>query len=145
MVPEAAIVNLYSPGDTLSLHRDVSESCDQGLVSISLGCDAVFVIGLDDRGDEGTTAGSEPVQDENEDSRCLVLRLRSGDAVYMSAGARYAWHGVPQIIPKTCPDWLEDWPANSKEAGCEPTEFDHWRGWMANKRVNLNVRQMYGN
>ncbi|KAF2196483.1 hypothetical protein GQ43DRAFT_405049, partial [Delitschia confertaspora ATCC 74209] len=42
---EAAIVNLYSPGDTLSLHRDVAESCGRGLVSVSLGCEAVFVIG----------------------------------------------------------------------------------------------------
>ncbi|KAL3421610.1 amidase [Phlyctema vagabunda] len=39
MRAEAAIVNLYSPGDTLSLHRDVSEEVDRGLVSISLGCD----------------------------------------------------------------------------------------------------------
>ncbi|KAI9672939.1 MAG: Acetamidase [Caeruleum heppii] len=31
--PEAAIVNLYSPGDTLSLHRDVSEQSEQDLVS----------------------------------------------------------------------------------------------------------------
>lgn len=44
MNAEAAIVNLYSPGETLSLHRDVSEECAQPLVSISLGCEAVFIV-----------------------------------------------------------------------------------------------------
>ncbi|KAK4691607.1 hypothetical protein P7C71_g5423, partial [Lecanoromycetidae sp. Uapishka_2] len=32
MKPEAAIVNVYTPGDTLSLHRDVSEECENGLM-----------------------------------------------------------------------------------------------------------------
>ncbi|KAL1621961.1 hypothetical protein SLS56_008972 [Neofusicoccum ribis] len=31
MTPQAAIVNFYTPGDTLSMHRDVSEECDRGL------------------------------------------------------------------------------------------------------------------
>ena len=117
--PQAAIVNVYSPGDTLSLHRDVSEEVNRGLVSISLGCDALFVIGLRD--------------DDSGNIRDMVLRLRSGDALYMSEASRFAWHGVPKIIPGTCPDYLADWPAN---------EYSHWRGWMENKRINLNVRQM---
>lgn len=116
MKSEAAIVNLYSPGDTLSLHRDVSEECAAPLVSISLGCDAVFVCGLDG---------------ENE---LAVMRLRSGDAVLMSDESRYAWHGVPKIVEGTCPVWMEDWPGE---------EFEEWTGWMKGKRVNLNVRQMF--
>jgi len=119
MVPEAAIVNLYSPGDTLSLHRDVSEEVDRGLVSVSLGCDAIFIIGLQDQ-----TSGA--IQHE-------VLRLRSGDAVYMSGEARFAWHGVAKIVPETCPDYLSDWPGK---------DFPEWKNWMRNKRINLNVRQM---
>jgi alkylated DNA repair protein alkB family protein 1 len=119
MEPEAAIVNFYSPGDTLSLHRDVSEEVDRGLVSVSLGCDAIFIIGLQEK-----TTGK--IQHE-------VLRLRSGDAVYMSAEARFAWHGVPKIVQDTCPEYLADWPGN---------EFPEWKNWMSNKRVNLNVRQM---
>lgn len=39
---QAAIVNFYSPGDTMMMHRDVSEESDKGLVSISLGCDSLF-------------------------------------------------------------------------------------------------------
>ncbi|PGH14289.1 alkylated DNA repair protein AlkB [Helicocarpus griseus UAMH5409] len=114
---EAAIVNLYSPGDTLSVHRDVSEECDTGLISISFGCDGLFMVGHEDG------AG------------CEVIRLRSGDAVYMTGRSRFAWHAVPKIIPSTCPGWLADWPGDSRK-------FEQWRGWMSNKRINLNVRQM---
>ena len=132
--PEAAIVNLYTPGDTLSVHRDVSEESDRGLVSISLGCDAIFIVGIDNQGDSP--------------SKHLVVRLRSGDAVYMTGSARFAWHGIPQIIADTCPQWLSDWPA-----GCCIEHLEHdttnaidkyeaWRGWMSTKRVNLNIRQM---
>lgn len=117
MKPQAAIVNLYSPGDTLSLHRDVSEKSEKGLVSISLGCDCLFVIGNQDASDG------------------LVIRLRSGDGVFMAEDTRFAWHGVPRILPDTCPSALESWPAESDQ-------FEDWRGWMNNKRINLNVRQM---
>ncbi|KAH0174088.1 oxidoreductase, partial [Aureobasidium melanogenum] len=70
MKAQAAIVNLYTPSDTLSLHRDVSEECDRPLVSISLGCDAIFMAGL-------------------EGSKGVAMRLRSGDALVMSGPARY--------------------------------------------------------
>ncbi|PVH78414.1 hypothetical protein DL98DRAFT_247760 [Cadophora sp. DSE1049] len=119
MKPQAAIVNVYSPGDTLSMHRDVSEKVDKGLVSISIGCDAIFIIGL---------AGNDtpPV--------CEALRLRSGDAVYMTGESRLAWHGVASIMSGTCPDYLEDWPGQ---------DYHEWRGWMKDKRINLNIRQMF--
>lgn len=118
MDPQAAIVNFYSPGDTLSLHRDVSEEVDRGLVSVSLGCDAIFIIGL---------------HDEAAGTRSLVLRLRSGDVVYMGGESRYAWHAVPCIVEKTCPEHLQSWPGD---------EFPAWQNWMKNKRINLNIRQM---
>ncbi|KAL9016519.1 MAG: hypothetical protein Q9185_006140 [Variospora sp. 1 TL-2023] len=131
--PEAAIVNLYSPGDTLSIHRDVSESCDVGLVSISLGCDGLFLIGL-----ENSATG---------ETKYSVVRLRSGDAVYMSGPSRFAWHSVPQILANTCPPWLSDWPASSSSeeqnhGSPKSDQYEAWRGWMANKRINVNVRQM---
>ena len=116
---QAAIVNFYSPGDTLSVHRDVSEDCDRDLVSISFGCDGIFLVG-------------------NEDGSVIVpVRLRSGDAILMSGPSRYAWHGVPKILPETCPSWLRDWPGIPQEG-----PYHQWRGWMTNKRVNLNVRQI---
>ncbi|CAE7213111.1 alkylated dna repair protein [Pyrenophora teres f. teres] len=125
---EAAIVNLYSPRDTLSLHRDVAETSATGLVSVSLGCDAVFVVGA------GTSAAGG-------EEKILTLRLRSGSALYMSGASRFAWHGVPQIVVGTCPEYLKDWPGTADGAG--KGEYEEWKGWMANKRVNLNVRQMW--
>lgn len=122
--PQAAIVNLYSPGDTLSLHRDVSETSDRGLISLSIGCDALFVIG------------------SNEDpSNYAALRIHSGDVVYMAGPARFAWHGVPMIVPNTCPDTLKLWPAQIGDETVEG-QYKDWANWMQTKRVNLNVRQM---
>ena len=132
---QAAIVNLYSPGDTLSVHRDVSEDCDQGLVSMSLGCDGVFIIGMSVTEDDGQSTVKH-----------VVLRLRSGDAVYMSGPSRFAWHGVPQIIGGTCPEWLRPWPAKIVTRGNTTMDdsegYSLWRNWMETKRINLNVRQM---
>ncbi|KAH9876428.1 hypothetical protein J1614_003559 [Plenodomus biglobosus] len=141
---EAAIVNLYSPSDTLSLHRDVAEQCGRGLVGLSLGCDGVFVIGLDSTCSCQLKAHqccqTDAMQDkEHGKESILVLRLRSGSAVYMSGPSRFAWHGVPQIVAGTCPDYLADWPACNHGEGM----YEDWRGWMKGKRVNLNVRQMW--
>jgi len=131
---EAAIVNLYSPGDTLSVHRDVAEECGKGLISVSLGCDAIFVIGTSSPSpDNGSEEGEDQITE-----KIVTLRLRSGSAVYMSGESRFAWHGVPQIIKGTCPEYLKDWPAGGPEG-----DYEEWRGWMSGKRVNLNVRQMW--
>jgi DNA alkylation damage repair protein AlkB len=117
---QAAIVNLYTPGDTLSVHRDVSEECERDLVSISIGCDALFLV--------GTMDGSDST----------VVRLRSGDAVLMSGASRFSWHGVPKVIAETCPNGLADWPCSD----VTDSSLECWRGWLRSKRINLNVRQM---
>ncbi|KAI9726802.1 MAG: hypothetical protein M1828_000658 [Chrysothrix sp. TS-e1954] len=130
---QAAIINLYSPGDTLSLHRDVSEQCDRGLISISIGCDGLFMLAL-----AGNTTSDKALKH-------TVIRLRSGDAVYMTGPSRYAWHGVPMVIPNTCPRELEHWPAKDPRGSpdcADDRRFSQWRDWMASKRININVRQM---
>jgi alkylated DNA repair protein alkB family protein 1 len=137
---EAAIVNLYSPGDTLSVHRDVAESSDTGLVSISLGCDAIFVIGTTSESLETTQETNGATSTTPTGERVLAVRLRSGSAIYMSGASRFAWHGVPQVVPNTCPPHLESWPAGQN---VDDNEFEEWRGWMTRKRVNVNVRQMW--
>ncbi|KAI9712812.1 MAG: hypothetical protein M1820_001434 [Bogoriella megaspora] len=124
---EAAIVNFYNPGDTLSLHRDVSEESGKGLASLSIGCDGIFLIGK-----ENSSGGTDSV----------AVRLRSGDAVFMDGESRFAWHGVPQVIAGTCPEWLEGWPAEQSDVA-DVGKFSEWSGWMQNKRVNINVRQMW--
>lgn len=123
---QAAIVNFYSPGDTMMMHRDVSEETDKGLISLSFGCEGLFMI---------APSGTSKPTGYDGDKKYLLLRLRSGDAVYMTEESRYAWHGVPKVLKGTCPSYLEDWPAKDGR-------FEEWRGWMRNKRVNLNVRQM---
>jgi DNA alkylation damage repair protein AlkB len=130
-IAQAAIVNFYTPGDTMMMHRDVSEQTDKGLVSLSIGCDALFMIAPNEYGK------TEAENKENGAAKkpYLLLRLRSGDAIYMSEESRYAWHGVPKVLKGTCPEALADWPA-------EDGNFEEWRGWMRNKRINLNVRQM---
>ncbi|KAI2617747.1 alkylated DNA repair protein AlkB [Hypoxylon sp. NC1633] len=127
---QAAIVNFYTPGDTMMMHRDVSEETDKGLVSLSFGCDALFMIAPNGYGKQADSNG-----DGESRKPYLLLRLRSGDAIYMTQESRYAWHGVPKVLKGTCPDFLADWPA-------EDGKFEEWRGWMRNKRINLNVRQM---
>ena len=128
MRPEAAIVNFYSPGDTLSIHRDVSEKSDAGLVSISLGCDGIFIAGLENPSTKEVTR--------------IVIRLRSGDAVYMSGPSRLAWHSIPQVLANTCPQGLSHWPADADPQETRSARLRAWRDWMANKRINLNIRQM---
>lgn len=61
----------------------------------------------------------------------------------MSGESRFAWHGVPQIVKGTCPEYLEEWPAERDGDVGVRGEFAEWRGWMGGKRVNLNVRQMW--
>jgi alkylated DNA repair protein alkB family protein 1 len=117
IVPQAAILNLYTPGDTLAPHRDISEKSRKGLVSISIGCAGIFVIGID--GGDG------------KEGEVLAVRLNSGDVVVMGGESRWAWHSVPKILQGTCPEELEAWPNNQ------------WDGWMKGKRVNLNIRQMW--
>lgn len=119
MKAEAAIVNFYSPGDTLSLHRDVSEMCSQPLVSLSIGCDCTFVAGLEGKDGVCNTA---------------VMTLRSGDAVLMSERGRFAWHGVPKVFADSCPAWMQSFPGDA---------YPGWEGWMSRKRVNINVRQVF--
>jgi alkylated DNA repair protein alkB homolog 1 len=79
--PDAAIVNYYHAGDHLSGHRDdVEPDVEQPIVSVSLGCPGIFLLG-------GRTLDEEP----------LALLLRSGDAVVLTADARLCFHGPRQL------------------------------------------------
>lgn len=117
----SATLNFSSGGDSLSAHREVNDDRDVGLFSVNFGCDGLFLISDDDG------------------NGCEVIRLRSGDAVYMNGSSRLAWHGVPRILPSTCPGWLADWPSLDVQ-GSDP-DYSVWKGWMSAKQVNLTVRQ----
>lgn len=131
-IPESGVVLLYSPKDYMPVHRDVSEECQRGLASFTLGCDGLFIIARD----------KNPEEEENEEreQEMVVIRVRSGDVVQMDDETRWSWHAMPKVMANTCPKWLEDWPV------CEGgrKEFEKWRGFMKGKRVNISCRQVWG-
>lgn len=89
---EAAIINYYHSDSTLSGHTDHSEKDLQApLLSVSLGLDAIFLLG-------GQTLEDVPT----------AIYLRTGDIVILWKEARLAYHGVPRIFENTCMSPLED-------------------------------------
>lgn len=75
--PEAAIVNYFALGDMLGGHLDdMEKDWSKPIVSISLGCKAIFLLG-------GKSRENPP----------LAMFLRSGDAVLMAGEARECFHG----------------------------------------------------
>uniref|UniRef100_A0ACD5VJ34 Uncharacterized protein n=1 Tax=Avena sativa TaxID=4498 RepID=A0ACD5VJ34_AVESA len=83
--PEAAIVNYYGPSDMLGGHVDDMEAdWTKPIVSISLGCKCIFLLG-------GKTRDEVP----------RAMFLRSGDIVLMAGEARERFHGVPRIFTES--------------------------------------------
>ncbi|EEB05868.1 alkB protein [Schizosaccharomyces japonicus yFS275] len=111
---EAAIVNFYSPRDTLSGHVDDAEDdLTLPLLSMSIGLDCIYLLGTETRKDVPK-----------------AIRLHSGDAVIMTGLSRKAYHAVPKIIPNTAPSYLQ-----LKDEAV-------WNQWIQTKRVNFNIRQV---
>jgi alkylated DNA repair protein alkB family protein 1 len=135
--PESGVVLLYGAKDYMPVHRDVSEECERGLASFSLGCDGLFVVGREKPGAEGGgDAGGE--------MDVVALRVRSGDVVYMAGETRWAWHAMPRVLAGTCPAWFRDWPMEKERGGEFEKEFKRWRGYMVGKRLNISCRQVWG-
>lgn len=112
--PDTALVNYYREGDTLGGHKDDAEQHDtQPIVSLSLGCDGVFLIGGHSREDSPT-----------------ALLVHSGDALVLSGDARQCYHGVPRILPGQCSIQPVDSDALEVTA-C-----------MQDMRVNISIRQI---
>jgi alkylated DNA repair protein (DNA oxidative demethylase) len=81
--PNLCLINYYDAEAKLGLHQDRGEgSMDAPVVSVSLGDDAVFVVG-------GLTR-KDPMR---------RLELRSGDVVWFGGPARLIFHGVEGIRP----------------------------------------------
>jgi alkylated DNA repair protein (DNA oxidative demethylase) len=80
--PDACLVNYYGAGAKLGLHQDRDEAdFDAPILSISLGDEAVFRIGGNER--RGPTRS---------------FRLRSGDVMSFGGPARLAFHGVDRVL-----------------------------------------------
>ncbi|KMT07459.1 hypothetical protein BVRB_6g150770 [Beta vulgaris subsp. vulgaris] len=120
--PEAAIVNYFASGDTLGGHLDDMElDWTKPIVSMSLGCKAIFLLG-------GKSRDDEP----------LAMFLRSGDVVLMAGQARECFHGVPRIFTDT---------EHSEIAPLEKhftTEHDRcFLDYIGTSRININIRQVF--
>ncbi|XP_011694632.1 PREDICTED: alkylated DNA repair protein alkB homolog 1 [Wasmannia auropunctata] len=123
---EAAIVNYYRMNSTLAGHTDHSEmNVTAPLFSISFGQTAVFLIG-----------GLKQEDPTN------AIFLRSGDVVIMSGSSRLRYHGVPRILAASKAPWDDDCEDNCKSP---PYNLDDWRKartYIAEARINMNVRQV---
>ncbi|KAK3040862.1 hypothetical protein RJ639_029206 [Escallonia herrerae] len=119
---EAAIVNYFGPGDMLGGHLDDMEAdWSRPIVSMSLGCKAVFLLG-------GKSREDPP----------LAMFLRSGDIVLMAGEARECFHGVPRIF------------TDEESAEVTPLElqFSHeddlcFLDYIKTSRININIRQVF--
>lgn len=120
--PEAAIVNYFGLGDMLGGHLDDMEAdWSKPIVSMSLGCKAIFLLG-------GKFRQDPP----------LGMFLRSGDVVLMAGEARECFHGVPRIF------------TDRENAEIVPLEqqFSHeddscFLEYIQTSRVNINIRQVF--
>ncbi|EOX99844.1 Oxidoreductase, 2OG-Fe(II) oxygenase family protein [Theobroma cacao] len=120
--PEAAIVNYFGLGDTLGGHLDDMEAdWSKPIVSMSLGCKAIFLLG-------GKSRQDEP----------LAMFLRSGDVVLMAGEARECFHGVPRVF--TDEENAEVTPLESQFLHID----DHcYLEYIRTSRININIRQVF--
>ncbi|KPI89314.1 hypothetical protein ABL78_1543 [Leptomonas seymouri] len=151
--PQTAIVNYYPVGSMMMCHQDISEeTLEQPLLSLSLGCSAIFLMGTQSR----------------EDAPHSFL-LRSGDVAAFTGPSRTAFHSTPRILDD-CPAYLTVPDAQMTEAEkqcyhqhayyAHPTadgsfvpvdkaamtaeeQERYWRLCMRHMRVNINARQVY--
>ncbi|KAK7379576.1 hypothetical protein VNO80_05039 [Phaseolus coccineus] len=120
--PEAAIVNYFGLGDTLGGHLDDMEAdWSKPIVSLSLGCKAIFLLG-------GKSREDTP----------LAMFLRSGDVVLMAGEARECFHGVPRIFTDE----------ENAEIGHLETQLTHeddlcFLQYIQTSRININIRQVF--
>ncbi|XP_025827894.1 alpha-ketoglutarate-dependent dioxygenase alkB isoform X3 [Panicum hallii] len=120
--PEAAIVNYYGPSDMLGGHVDDMEAdWTKPIVSISLGCKCIFLLG-------GKTRDEVPT----------AMFLRSGDIVLMAGEARECFHGVPRIFTES--NQQEISALVSQLSGEDDCFILHY---VKNSRININIRQVY--
>jgi alkylated DNA repair protein (DNA oxidative demethylase) len=84
---DIALINFYDGDARMGMHRDADERSDAAVVSLSLGDSCVFRFG-------NTESRNRPWTD---------VELRSGDLFVFGGPSRYAFHGVPRVLPGTGP------------------------------------------
>ena len=81
--PDVALVNFYDGDARMGQHRDVDERSDAPVVSLSLGRGCVFRFG----------------HPEHRGRPWTDVELHSGDLVVFGGASRFAYHGVPRLLP----------------------------------------------
>ncbi|WP_405778075.1 alpha-ketoglutarate-dependent dioxygenase AlkB family protein [Streptomyces sp. NBC_00859] len=83
--PDTALVNFYDGDARMGMHQDKEERCAAPVVSLSLGDTCVFRFG-------NAEGRGRPYTD---------VRLASGDLFVFGGPSRFAYHGVPKVLPGT--------------------------------------------
>lgn len=134
---EAAIINFYPIGSTLSAHTDHSEFfLDSPLFSISFGQSAIFLIG--------------GLARENE---AFPILLNSGDIVVMSKESRLCYHAVPRVFPSDFISWQTnhheedlsrciDLDQQEVKRCLNNEEWKPFNNYLVDSRINVNVRRV---
>lgn len=131
---EAAIINFYPVGTTLSAHTDHSEFfLDSPLFSFSFGQPAIFLIGGTER-----------------DHEVSPILLQSGDIVIMSGESRLFYHAVPRVFSDSKMTWNDDedinqcsdLPQDEIQECLKQSKWDIFNKYLSDSRINLNVRQV---
>ncbi|GGU99386.1 alkylated DNA repair protein [Streptomyces filipinensis] len=87
---DIALINFYDGDARMGMHRDSDEKADAPVVSLSLGDTCVFRFG-------NPATRARPYTD---------VELRSGDLFVFGGPSRFAYHGVPRVLPGTGPPGL---------------------------------------
>eukprot|EP00736_Rhodelphis_marinus_P005069 Rmarinus@m.11166 len=115
---DASIINYYTLDQMMCAHVDDAEDdLSKPVVSLSLGCSGVFLVGCATRAHVPT-----------------ALWLRSGDAVLLGGQTRKAYHGVPRIIEDSAPKFLTALEDFSDRFDPDVAEY------LKCHRLNLNIR-----
>ncbi|QGV79111.1 alpha-ketoglutarate-dependent dioxygenase AlkB family protein [Streptomyces ficellus] len=83
--PDTALINFYDGAARMGMHQDKEERSGAPVVSLSIGDSCVFRFG-------NTGSRGRPYRD---------VELVSGDLFVFGGPSRFAYHGVPRILPGT--------------------------------------------
>ncbi|OLY82782.1 Alpha-ketoglutarate-dependent dioxygenase alkB [Smittium mucronatum] len=137
---EAGVINYYGLDSTLLAHVDRSENnMEAPLVSISLGCSCIYLIG-----------------GETKDDIPTPILLRSGDIIASCGKSRSSFHGVPRIFQNSSPSYLTNpeiiYDSETFTSSTDPetlrkdqkalnSDWKPFSDYIASHRINFNARQ----
>ncbi len=81
--PDTALINFYDARATMGLHQDKDERSDAPVVSLTVGDSCTFRFG----------------NTENRNRPWTDVTLASGDLFVFGGPSRFAYHGVPKVLP----------------------------------------------